>query len=60
MKELESSRTILRRLTLADFDNIQKLELNPLIMKFVPARIPQTAEQTKTRLQDQIEKQSSY
>jgi ribosomal-protein-alanine N-acetyltransferase len=34
-----------------------ELESNPLIMKFTPARVPQTFEQTIQRLEGQIEKQ---
>lgn len=36
-----------------------ELESNPLIMKFTPARVPQTFEQTIQRLEGQIEKQAA-
>ncbi len=56
---IETSRTILRRITLSDLESLHRFESNPLIMQFTPSRIPQTLEQTKTRLDGQIAKQAS-
>ena len=56
---IETSRTILRRIALSDLESLHRFESNPLIMQFTPSRIPQTLEQTKTRLEGQIAKQAS-
>jgi ribosomal-protein-alanine N-acetyltransferase len=37
-----------------------RLESDPDVMKFTPARIPQTADQTEARLKSQIEKQAAH
>jgi ribosomal-protein-alanine N-acetyltransferase len=59
MDYIESKRTILRRLSPTDLENMARLESNPLIMQFTPSRIPQTLEQTKLRLQGQVERQKN-
>lgn len=53
MTELHSSRTLLRPFTLTekDFENLRQLDGDADIMKFTPAKIPQTPEQTRARLQ---------
>lgn len=57
MSEIKTSRALLRRPHLSDLSCMVELESNPLIMKFTPARVPQTFEQTIQRLEGQIEKQ---
>lgn len=59
MDKMESERTRLRRLRLSDFDNMRLLETEASIMKFTPSRVPQTAEQTRKRIESQVLKQSS-
>lgn len=59
MATLETPRTLLRRFNLSDLQNMVELESNPEIMKFTPSRVPQTLEQTRLRLESQIQKQSS-
>lgn len=56
---IESKNVKLRRLKPSDFDNMRLLESDPLVTKFIPARVPQTEEQTRTRLDDQIAKQKA-
>lgn len=58
MSLIETHRTVLRRLTLSDFNNLRELESNPNIMKFAPSMVPQTEAQTLARLKSQLAKQS--
>lgn len=53
MTDLHSSRTLLRPFLLSekDFENLRKLDSDPDIMKFTPAKVPQTQEQTRARLE---------
>jgi ribosomal-protein-alanine N-acetyltransferase len=37
-----------------------RLESDPEVMKFTPARVPQTSEATKVRLKSLVEKQAAY
>lgn len=59
LRDMETHRTKLRRLLPSDFEKIRELESNSEIMRFIPARVPQTEQQTRERLQSQIEKQAS-
>lgn len=52
-------RTTLRRPVPADIENMIVFESEPLVMKFTPAKVPQTREQTQKRLHQHIEKQLS-
>lgn len=53
---MQSERLRFRRFTIADLPNMIELESNPEIVKFTPYRIPQTREQTLSRLQNVVEK----
>jgi RimJ/RimL family protein N-acetyltransferase len=53
---LESQRTELRRIQISDYENMRELESDPLVMKFVPFKVPQTEQQTRNRLEQQISK----
>lgn len=59
MDKIETKRTVLRRQVPSDFDSIRELEMNPLIMKFTPSKVPQTEEQTRIRFEGQMAKQAS-
>ncbi|MFA6238081.1 MAG: GNAT family N-acetyltransferase [Bacteriovorax sp.] len=50
MMILESTRVSLRAFKESDLENLRTLDTDPDIMKFTPAKIPQTLEQTKNRL----------
>ncbi len=60
MASIRTSRTILRRLEISDFQNMRLLDADPDIMKFTPARFPQTEVQTRTRIASQIANQKSF
>jgi RimJ/RimL family protein N-acetyltransferase len=57
---MDSKRTILRRQKPDDLKNMRALESDPLIMRFTPARVPQTPEQTEARLGRHISKQKDW
>jgi hypothetical protein len=44
----------LRRLTVADFANMQLLESDPLVMRFTPSRVAKTEDQTRACLGSQL------
>ncbi len=48
---LKSARTTLRPFTLNDYDNLRKLDVEADIMKYTPAKVPQTEEQTRARIE---------
>ena len=56
---LSSERLRLRRLESSDFENMRLLESDPFVMKFTPAKVPQSEEQTRKRLNDQITQRNS-
>lgn len=58
MQTIQTHRMTLRRLELSDVDNLFLLESDPDVMKFTPAKIPQTHAQTLVRLAEQIAKQA--
>jgi ribosomal-protein-alanine N-acetyltransferase len=58
--ELKTARARLRRLTLADVENMRKLEGNAEVMRFTRPRKRQTPEQTEARLRALLEKEVSY
>jgi RimJ/RimL family protein N-acetyltransferase len=58
--ELFTPRTRLRRFTLADVENMRKLEGNPEVMRFTRPRRTQTPEQTEARLRALLEKEATY
>ena len=60
MLQLESKRTLLRRLKLSDFENMRKLESDLEIMKFTRPRLAQTPQQTQIRLEKLIAKELEY
>ena len=60
VRQIQSTRTILRRFNLSDFKNMRMLESDAEIMKFTTYRVPQTLEQTQNRLILLIEKESSF
>jgi ribosomal-protein-alanine N-acetyltransferase len=47
---IETSRTLLRSFTEDDLANLRLLDADPDIMKWTPAKIPQTFKQSKIRL----------
>lgn len=47
---IETLRTRLRPFTSEDFDNLRLLDSDPDVMRFTPAKVPQTEEQTRGRL----------
>lgn len=47
---IESKRTLLRSFTEDDLANLRMLDTDADIMKWTPAKVPQTVEQSKTRL----------
>lgn len=51
MTILQSTRVILRPFNDSDLENLRKLDTDPDIMKFTPAKIPQTMEQSRARLE---------
>jgi len=57
---IETQRTRLRRFGLSDVENMRELESDPEVMKFTPSRVPQSLEQTKSRLQSLVEKEATY
>lgn len=48
---IESARAKLRPFTLNDYDNLRLLDSDEDIMKFTPAKVAQTPEQTRERLE---------
>lgn len=57
---MQTQRIILRRLKKSDFGHMRKLETDADTMKYTPARVPQTEEQTLKRLTTQIEQESHH
>ncbi len=57
---MQSARIQLRRLKQSDFGHMRKLETDADTMKFTPARVPQTEEQTLKRLTTQIEQETHH
>lgn len=57
---MKTKRTRLRRFQLSDFENMRKLESDADIMKFTPARVPFSSEQTRSRLETLIKKETEY
>jgi len=60
MSKLSSPRTKLRRLRLEDLEAMIELESDPDIVKFTPFVIPQSREETETRLRAQIAKTEEH
>lgn len=58
LKHMESNRLRLRRFTLDDFENLRELESDAEVMKFTSLRRALTEEQTRSRLQSLIDKES--
>lgn len=56
MDNIQTERTILRRLQMSDLNNMTLLETDPDIMKFAPSRVPLTIERIEERLKSFIEK----
>lgn len=50
---------LLKRPTFSDYENIRKLESDPLVMQYTSMRVAQTEEQSHSRLGSQIELQPS-
>ena len=48
---MKSERTTLRPFTLDDYDNLRLLDVEADIMKYTPAKVPQTEEQTRARIE---------
>lgn len=48
---MKSERTTLRPFTLDDYDNLRLLDIEADIMKYTPAKVPQTEEQTRARIE---------
>lgn len=57
---LETSRVRLRRFQMSDLNNMIELESDPDIMRFTPSLVPQTKDQTESKLKAQIEKESFH
>ncbi|KYG63780.1 hypothetical protein AZI86_13230 [Bdellovibrio bacteriovorus] len=55
---MESARLRLRRFTAHDFENLRELESDAEVMKFTSLRVALSAEQTASRLQSLIEKET--
>lgn len=58
--DLATQRMRLRRLRFQDLDSLCLLESNPDITKFTSMRVPQTREQTQTRLERHLLKQKAW
>lgn len=52
-------RLKLRRFKLSDVHNMIELEADPEVMKFTPSRIPQSLDQTETRLKSLVEQETA-
>ena len=48
---ITSQRTALRSFSLDDYDNLRLLDADADIMKYTPAKIPQTKEQSRARIE---------
>ena len=48
---LKSARTTLRPFTLDDYENLRLLDTEADIMKYTPAKVPQSEEQTRARIE---------
>lgn len=57
MDSMETQRTRLRRFHSGDLQNMISLESDPDVIKFTPARVPQTSEQIDIRLKKTLDKQ---
>lgn len=57
---MQTLRAKLRRLNSSDYENMRLLDTDPSVVRFTPSRIPQTEEQTRHRLNTQIENQKKY
>ena len=55
---MESARVCLRRFTAHDFENLRELESDDEVMKFTSLRVALPSEQTTSRLQSLIDKES--
>lgn len=51
---METARIKLRRMLASDYANMRVLDSDPDVMKFTPAKIPQTEEQTRERICTQM------
>ena len=54
--KIQNNHLSFRRFSETDFQNMRDLESDADIMKFTPSRIPQTPEQTQTKLSALISK----
>ena len=48
---IRSQRAILRPFTLDDYENLRLLDVEADIMKYTPAKVPQTEEQSRARIE---------
>lgn len=56
----ETSRARLRRMTMDDLENMHTLESDPLVVEHIPLRKPISKDETRHRLENQIERQKLY
>ncbi len=59
VKQIETARTRLRRFDENDLENMMALESDPGVVKYTPARVPLSREQSQERLKNLIERQKS-
>ncbi len=57
---MKTHRARLRRIQVSDFDNMRLLDSDPDVMRFTPSKIPQTEDQTRERIRNQMEGQAKY